>query len=50
MTILLTKYDQWLAEHPGEKYPHGSNNLYSCAEWIDLGFHVDAEKLERILE
>lgn len=45
-------YDQWLAEHPGEKYPlcATADCQYSYAEWIDLGFHVDVEKLERILE
>lgn len=36
-------WDEWHAEHPGEKYPDG--NLYSYAEWIDLGYHIDADKL-----
>lgn len=43
-------YDEWLAQHPGEKYPHGSTVLYSYAEWIDLGYHVDAEKLKEIIK
>lgn len=43
-------YDQWHVEHPGEKYPHGSHNLYSYAEWIDLGYHVDVEKLRELIK
>lgn len=36
-------WDEWHKEHPGEKYPDG--NLYSYAEWVDLGYHVDVETL-----
>lgn len=43
-------YDEWLAQHPGEEYPHGSHVLYSYAEWVDLGFHCDAEKIKEILK
>lgn len=37
-------YDQYLEEHPGEEYPWNSD-LYSYAEWVDLGYHIDADKL-----
>lgn len=43
-------YAEWLAEHPGEKYPHGSHVLYSYAEWVDLGYHCDVEKLRDLLK
>ena len=43
-------YDEWLAEHPEEKYPHGSTVLYSCAEWVDLGYHVDVDKIKEIIK
>ena len=43
-------YDEYLAEHPGEKYPHGSRTLYSYTECIDLGYHVDVEKLKEIIK
>lgn len=39
--------DEWHAEHPGEKYPDG--NLYSYAEWVDLGFHCSSETLRRLI-
>lgn len=42
-------YDQWLVEHPGEKYPF-NHDLYSYAEYVDLGYRIDVEQLERILE
>lgn len=41
-------WDEWHAEHPGQKYPDG--NLYSYAEWIDLGYHVDADKVKELLK
>lgn len=41
-------WNQWHMEHPGEKYPDG--NLYSYAEWIDLGYHVDADKIKEIIK
>lgn len=41
-------WDEWHKEHPGEKYPDG--NLYSYAEWIDIGFHVDVEKLRELIK
>lgn len=42
-------YDRWLAEHPGEKYQFNPD-LYSYAEWIDLGYHVDVEKLRELIK
>lgn len=41
-------YDQWVAEHPGQKYSL-NRDLYSYAEYVDLGYRIDVEKLERIL-
>lgn len=35
-------YYQWIKDHPCEKYPFGEN-LYSYAEWLDLGFHCSVE-------
>jgi hypothetical protein len=43
-------YDEYLAQHPGEKYPHDGHVLYSYAEWVDLGFHVDADKIKGLLK
>lgn len=43
-------HDQWLAEHPGEKYPYESHVLYSYAEWVDLGYHVNADKVKGLLK
>lgn len=44
-------YDQWLAEHPGEsgKYPF-NDNLYHYADYVDLGFHLDTEKLKELIK
>jgi len=35
-------YDQWVAENPDKKYPFHDQSTYSYAEWVDLGFHFDA--------
>ena len=43
-----THWDEWHAEHPGEKYPDG--NLYSYAEWVELGYRVDVEKLTELVK
>lgn len=43
------EYDQWHVDHPGEKYDFNKNQ-YSYAEWVDLGRHVDVEKLKEILK
>jgi hypothetical protein len=44
-------YEEWLAEHPGQGYPFVSgSSLYNFADYIDLGFHVDAEKVRSRLE
>jgi hypothetical protein len=37
-------YDNWLAEHPGQEYPWNSD-LYKFADYVDLGFNVDADKI-----
>lgn len=42
-------YDEWLTQHPGEKYPHGSTVLCSYAEWVDLGYCVDVDKLRSLI-
>lgn len=43
-------YDQWIAEHPLEVYPWDDTKAYSFAEWVDLGFHLDAEKLRELIK
>lgn len=40
-------WDEWHTHHPGEEYPWNSD-LYSYAEWIDLGYHVDVDKLRSL--
>lgn len=42
-------YDQWHLEHPGEKYDFNKNQ-YSYAEWVDLGRHVDIDKLKGLIK
>jgi hypothetical protein len=42
-------YEECLAEHPGEEYPWNSD-LYNFADYVDLGFHVDAEKIRSKLK
>ena len=42
-------YDQWIKDHPHEKYPFGEN-LYSYAEWVDLGTHCGAETITKLIE
>lgn len=41
-------YDQWHLDHPGEKYDFNKNH-YSYAEWVDLGKHIDSEKLRKLI-
>ena len=43
-------YDQWVAEHPGEKYPWDDTKTYSFADYADLGFHLNAEKLRELIK
>lgn len=40
-------YDQWHLDHPGEKYDFNVIQ-YSYAEWVDLGSHVDVDKLKEL--
>lgn len=42
-------YDQWHVEHPGEKYDFDKIK-YSYADWVDLGYRYDADKLKEILK
>lgn len=42
-------YDQWHVEHPGEKYDF-DKSPYSYAEWVDLGYRVDADKVKELLK
>lgn len=41
-------YDEWLKQNPGQKYPFGQD-LYSYAEWVDLGFHCSPETIAKLL-
>jgi hypothetical protein len=45
-------YEEWLAEHPGQEYPlcETADSRYSFADYVDLGFHVDAEKIRSRLK
>lgn len=43
-------YDQWVAEHPLEVYPWDDTKTYSFADYVDLGFHLNAEKLRELIK
>lgn len=44
-------YDQWLNVEGNElgSYPFGGT-LYSYAEWVDLGYHIDSEKIKELIK
>lgn len=45
-------WDEYLAEHPGEKYPlcATADCQYSYAEWVNLGNHIYFEKLKELIK
>lgn len=42
-------YEEWLAEHPGQEYPWNSD-LYKFADYVDLGYNLDADKIRSKLK
>ncbi len=42
-------YDQWRIENPEQDYPH-EGIPYCYAEWVDLGYHVNSEKIKELLK